>query len=119
MSRFRYGRDPLCATACACYAANRWLIPVAMKGIFLRGYLADLLLIPASLPFVLWLQRYVGLRTADSRPNWREIGLHLLVWSIAAEWVAPHLFARATGDVWDVAAYGVGALVSGLIWQFG
>jgi hypothetical protein len=40
------------------------------------------------------------------------------VWSVAAEVVAPHFFAPATGDVWDVAAYAGGALVSGLIWQF-
>lgn len=44
--------------------------------------------------------------------------MHWAVWSVAAEVVVPHFFARATGDVWDVAAYAGGALVSGLIWQF-
>ena len=43
----------------------------------------------------------------------------MAVWSVAAELVAPHLFTRATGDPWDVAAYAGGALISGLIWQIG
>ena len=119
MNKFRYACDPLCLAACACYAANRWLVPLALKGIFLRGYFADTLLIPAALPLMLWLQRRLGLRRVDSRPQWREILLHLVVWSVAAELVAPHLFTRATGDPWDVAAYAGGALVSGLLWQLG
>lgn len=116
MKRFRYARDPLCLLACAGYGLNRWLLPLAWKGWFLRGYFADTLLIPAALPLILWVQRRTGLRTADLRPDWREILLHLVMWSVAAELVAPHLFARATGDPWDVAAYTGGALISGLIW---
>lgn len=119
MNRFRYARDPLCVVACVCYAANRWFVPLALKGIFLRSYFADTLLIPAALPLMLWLHRRLGLRAADSRPHWSEIFLHVAVWSVAAELVAPHLFARATGDPWDVAAYAGGALLSGLIWQHG
>lgn len=119
MNRFRYARDPLCLAACAFYGVNRWLVPLALKGIFLRGYFADTLLIPAAMPLVLWVQRRTGLRTTDLRPDWREITLHFVVWSVAAELIAPHLFVRATGDPWDVAAYAGGALVSGLIWQFG
>ena len=117
MKRFGYARDPVCAIACACYATNRWLVPFALKGLFLRGYFADCLLIPAALPLMLWVQRRLGLRTDDHRPRWGEIFLHLVVWSVAAEVVAPHLFARATGDSWDVAAYASGAFLSGLIWQ--
>jgi membrane-associated PAP2 superfamily phosphatase len=119
MTGFRYARDPLCMAACACYAMNRWLVPLALKGFFLRNYFADALLIPAALPLILWVQRRTGLRTADARPNWREILLHLTVWSVAAEVVAPHLFSRATGDPWDVVAYAGGALLSGLVWQLG
>ena len=117
MKRFAYARDPLCLAACACYGANRWLIPLALKGFFLRCYFADCLLIPAALPLMLWLQRRLGLRHTDARPEWREILLHVAVWSVAAELVAPHLFAHATGDPWDVAAYAGGALVSGVLWQ--
>lgn len=118
MKRFRYVGDPLCLLACTGYGLNRWLVPAAVRGWFLRGYFNDLLLIPAALPLVLWLQRRGGLRSADNRPDWREIGLHLAVWSFAAEIVAPYLFTRAVGDPWNVAAYAGGALLSGLIWQW-
>lgn len=117
MKRFRYACDPLCRLACAGYVLNRWLVPLALKGWFLRGYFNDLLLIPAALPLILWVHRRSGLRSADTRPGWREIGLHLAAWSVAAELIAPHLFTRAIGDPWDVAAYAGGALLSGLIWQ--
>lgn len=119
MNRFRYACDPVCLIACACYAANRWLTPVALKGVFLQYYFSDTLLIPAALPCMLWIHRRVGLRRHDVRPGWREILLHLAVWSFAAEVIAPHLFARAVGDPLDVAAYAGGAILSGLIWQFG
>lgn len=119
MNRFRYARDPVCLAACAGYALNRWLVPPAFKGYFLRNYFADTLLIPAALPLMLWLHQQLGLRPAGARPRWSEILLHVAVWSVAAELIAPHLFARATGDPWDVAAYTGGALVSDLIWQLG
>lgn len=117
MNRFRYARDPVCVAACACYAVNRWLVPLALKGVFLRSYFADTLLIPAALPLLLWVQHKLGLRPANARPAWGEIFLHAAVWSVAAELVAPHLFSRAHGDPWDIAAYAGGALLSGLIWQ--
>ena len=119
MKRFRYALDPVCMVACAGYGLNRWLVPLALKGFFLRNYFADTLLIPAALPLMLWLHSRLGLRPADSRPRWSEILLHVVVWSVAAELIAPHLFTRATGDPWDVAAYAGGALISGLIWQIG
>jgi hypothetical protein len=119
MKRFGYARDPVCVVACAGYATNRWLLPAALRGAFMRNYFSDLLLIPAALPLVLWLHRRIGLRPADTKPQWSEIFLHVAVWSVAAEVIAPHLFARATGDPWDVAAYTGGAIVSGLIWRLG
>ena len=119
MKRFRYVRDPLCLAACLGYGVNRWLLPLALKGVFLRNYFDDTLLIPAALPLMLWLHQRLGLRPRDARPQWPEIALHLLIWSVAAELIAPHLFARATGDPWDVVAYSAGALVSGLVWQLG
>ena len=119
MKRFGYARDPVCVVACTCYAANRWLLPAALRGAFMRNYFSDVLLIPAALPLVLWLHRECGLRPADAKPQWSEIGLHLVAWSVAAELLAPHVFARATGDPLDVAAYTGGAIVSGLIWWLG
>jgi hypothetical protein len=116
LKRFRYSADPLCLMAATCYAANRWLVPAALKGVFLRGYFADLLLIPAALPVMLWLQRRFGLRSHDAPPTLREVWVHVLVWSVAAEGVAPFLFGRATGDWWDVAAYASGAVVALSFW---
>jgi len=116
VSRFRYLLDPLCLAAIAAYALNRWAIPAADKGPFLQGYFSDLLLIPAALPLMLWLQRRLRLRAGAGSPNGREILFHLLVWSAAAEWVGPHLFSRATGDLWDVLAYSAGALVAACWW---
>ena len=118
MSRFRYALDPVCLAACAAYAANRWLVPWEVKGVFLRDYFNDTLLIPAALPLILWVHQKLKWRQSETRPTWAEILLHWAVWSVAAELVAPHFFARATGDVRDVVAYAGGAIVAGLIWQF-
>ena len=119
MRRFRYALDPLCVAACTGYAANRWLLPHAIKGVFLKNYFADTLLIPAALPLILWVHQRLALRPAGAKPSWSEILLHWGIWSVATEVIAPHLFARATGDPWDVIAYGGGALLSGLIWHVG
>lgn len=116
MKKYGYGRDPVCLTACTLYAANRWALPAALSGPFLRNHFNDLLLIPAALPLVLWVQRRLRLRTTDAPPDWREVLMHLVVWSVAAEIVGPHLFARATGDIWDVAAYATGAVVATVFW---
>lgn len=117
MNRFRYLFDPLCLAACALYALNRFWLRPEFGGSFLGGTFNDLLLIPAGLPVVLWLQRRLGLRSYDTRPRWREIALHLGAWAIAAEAIMPHLLARATGDWLDLAAYAAGAIVAGLWWQ--
>ena len=117
MKRFAYIRDPLCLGACFLYVLNRaWLRP-RLGGAFLSGHFNDLLLIPAALPWALWLQRRLGLRPDDHSPRWREIGLHLVAWTLAAEAVMPHLTARATADGWDAVAYAAGAVVSGWWWQ--
>lgn len=119
MKRFGYLRDPLCLGACALYALNRWWLRGLIGGTFLRGHFNDLLLIPAALPLVLWVQRRIGVRADDRTPRWGEIALHVAVWSFAAEWVMPHLTTRATGDWLDVAAYATGALVAGVWWHDG
>jgi hypothetical protein len=117
LSRFRYALDPLCVAATACYAGNRWLLPADIKGLFLNGYFSDLLLLPAALPLLLWLQRRLGLRLHDSPPSGAEVGLHVIAWSITAEVIAPLLFARATADWWDTVAYLVGGVIAWLFWS--
>lgn len=118
MKRFGYALDPLCVIACGLYALNRWWLRQYVGGPFLHGYFNDLLLIPAALPFLLWLQRKIGVRDNDGRPRWREIALHLAVWSFVAEAVMPHLNHHTTGDWRDVIAYTVGALAAGAWWQW-
>ena len=119
MKRFGYLRDPLCVVACVLYVVNRGWLRGHLGGAFLRGHFNDLLLIPAALPLVLWLQRRLGVRPDDRSPRWGEIALHVAVWSFAAEWLMPHLTARATGDWRDVVAYSVGAVVAGCWWHGG
>ena len=117
MKHYGYARDPVCVIACACYGANRWVLPAALRGAFMRNYFDDVLLIPAALPLVLWLHARLGLRPAGAKPRWSEILLHVIVWSVAAEVIAPHLLSRATGDPWDAVAYASGAFAAGLIWR--
>jgi hypothetical protein len=119
VKRFGYWRDPLCLVACGLYVLNRAWLRQHVGGEFLTGYFNDLLLIPAALPLLLWLQRRLGVRADDQRPQWREIGLHLAVWAFIAEAIMPRLATHAVGDWRDVVAYSAGALASGVWWQLG
>lgn len=119
VKRFGYALDPLCLVACGLYLANRLWLRAELGGEFLTGYFNDLLLIPAALPFLLWVQRRIGVRPHDARPRWGEIALHAGVWAIVAEGVMPFLAAHATGDWRDVVAYGTGAVAAGCWWQSG
>ncbi len=116
MKPFGYGRDPLCLTACALYALNRWGLQPHTASRFLRGQFDDLLLIPCALPWVLWLQRHLGLRAQDAPPGFGEVAFHLVVWSLLFELIGPHLM-RVTGDPLDVLAYAVGAILALAWWQ--
>jgi ubiquinone/menaquinone biosynthesis C-methylase UbiE len=104
-------------SACWLYGANRWLIAPACEWPFLREHFNDLLLIPAALPLILGLQRWVGLRKHDAPPSLSEVFGHLFIWSLISELVGPHVFARSVGDVLDVLAYSTGALVAGVWWN--
>ncbi len=117
MRRFRYWREPVCLAACVAYAANRWLLkPFIAAGPFIHGHFADLLLIPAALPLVLWLQRRLGWRTHDGPPGAGEVILHLAVWAVIAEVAGPLITHKGTADWRDVAAYCAGAAVCYVWW---
>ena len=116
MKRFRYGLDPLCIFGCAAYALNRWVIKPHTMSAFLHGQFNDLFLIPCALPFVLWVHRFLGLRTHDAPPTAGEIVLHLGIWSVLFEVLGPHLM-RVTGDIRDVASYCAGALMAFVWWR--
>jgi hypothetical protein len=115
--RFRYWGDTLFLSAALGYGLNRWTIKPLVSSSFLRGHFNDLLLIPAALPVVLFVQRITGLRSDDGMPSWSEIGLHLVVWSVICEFIGPFWLHRGTADLWDVAAYVAGGLAAGMWWN--
>jgi ubiquinone/menaquinone biosynthesis C-methylase UbiE len=114
---FRYALDPLCLSACVLYAINRWLVEPVCSWPFLHQHFGDVLLIPAALPPILGLQRWAGLRNHDRAPTTSEIFGHLLIWSLVAEALGPRLFSWTVGDVLDVLAYALGALIAGAWWH--
>lgn len=117
MRVFRYAADPVCLLSWLCYALNRWVVAPASGSPFLQGTFNDLLLIPAALPPVLWLQRRLGWRNHDGVPTAGEIAGHWLGWSLVCEVLGPLLFPWAAADWRDVVAYGIGALAAGLWWH--
>lgn len=117
MRSFGYWRDRLCLAASAAYGVNRWILKPVVVSPFLHGHFADLLLIPAALPVVLWIQRLAGWRTHDLAPTWWEVGSHVTIWSVICEWVGPVLLHRGTADAWDVVAYAVGGVAAWWWWR--
>jgi hypothetical protein len=117
MKQFGYLHDPLFLAAASAYALNRFLLKPLLPAPFLHGYFNDLLLIPAALPVVLWLQRVVGLRERNHAPSWLEMLLHLAVWSVVCELIGPHWLHHGTADVWDIVAYAVGGAAACLWWN--
>ncbi len=107
----------MCLVACAAYVLNRWLLKPGFDAAFLHGTFNDLLLIPAALPWVLWVQHKLGWRPSKTFPTPGEIVGHLLVWSVIAEGIMPLLNPRFTADWWDVVAYAAGAAVAAVLWR--
>lgn len=118
MSRFGYLRDRLFLAAVAGYALNRWLLKPHFASTFLHGHFNDLLLIPAALPVVLWIQRQVCWRTYDRPPTWTEMFSHLAIWSVICEFVGPFWLHHGTADWWDMAAYAVGGVAACAWWNW-
>ena len=113
---FQYVRDSLFLGCICLYASNRWLLGPHTHSLFFRGYFDDILLIPCALPPLLLMQRLLHLRKHDRTPEKGEILLYLALWSVLFEWIGPHWIARATGDIWDVIAYSVGAVIAAWWW---
>jgi len=117
VKRFRYLRDGLFLICCSLYVLNRWVIKPHTHNTFLLFHFNDLLLMPAALPVLLWMQRGLRLRITDEPPTWNEIALYTVFWSILFEVIGPHLLRRATGDPWDVVVYFIGGIGAGLWWN--
>ncbi len=114
---FRYLQDELFLAACVLYAVNRWIVKPHVHNPFLLYHFNDLLLIPCALPPLLAIQRRLRLRDHDRMPQFGEIGLYFLVWSVLFELIGPHLMRGAIGDPLDVVAYAVGAVMAGIWWH--
>lgn len=99
------------------YAANRWMIKPHLTSGFMHDHFNDLLLIPAALPLVLWVQRKLAWRDHDRPPTGSEIILHLVVWTLLCEVIGPRFVAHATADWRDAVAYAVGAAIAGGWWN--
>src|SRR5918997_499116 len=116
---FRYLRDRLFLTSVALYALNRWVVKPSLPAgeVFFSGYFNDLLVIPCALPPLLLLHRRLRLRHTDAPPTASEVAVHLAVWSVFFEVLAPALVRAARSDAWDVVAYCAGGLLSWLVWN--
>jgi hypothetical protein len=117
MRQFRYLRDPLFLVGCLAYATNRWLIKPHCPTGFFHSQFNDCWLIPCALPPVLWLHRRLGLRQNDAVPQFSEITLHVIFWSVLFEWIGPHFVKHTTGDPADALAYAIGGLVAAAWWH--
>ena len=99
------------------YALNRWVARPNLTSPFLHNHFNDLLLIPAALPWVLWVHQRFGWRGADTPPTGWEVTLHLGIWSAICEGLGPHFFHHGIADPGDVMAYAVGGAVSWWWWR--
>jgi len=111
--KFRYAADPLCIAAVAIYVIQRWIFSHPA----LRGWFSDVLFLPAAIPIFLWMERKFGLRMHDRKPSLAEVGGLFLVWSLAAEGIAPLLFQHCTADPLDIVAYAAGGLFAWFWWS--
>jgi hypothetical protein len=127
MKRFGYLHDRLFGCSLAVYAINRLAIRPHLAGYFqahlpwvwpfLHSHLDDLLLMPAALPVVLWLQRLTGLRKHDQPPGWGEMFGHLAIWSVMCKIVGPFHYHIGVADPWDVLFFAGGGVAACLWWH--
>jgi len=127
MNRFRYLQDRLFQVSLLTYAVNRIFILPHLAGFFhthlhwawpfLHSHLDDLLLLPAALPVVLWLQRLAGLRPHDRPPEWREMFFHLAIWSVMSKLVGPFVLKIGVADPQDVLFFAAGGIAACLWWN--
>ncbi len=125
--KFRYLHDHLFIFALAAYALNRLLIRphlgwffhshAAWLWPFLHSHFDDLLLMPAALPVILWLQRLLNLRRHDHPPGWLEMFAHLALWSIMCKIVGPLYLHIGVADPWDLLFFAGGGIAACLWWN--
>jgi hypothetical protein len=127
MKTFGYLRDRLFGFSLAVYALNRLVVQPHLAGTFhshlpwawafLHSHLDDLLLMPAALPVVLWVQGLLGLRLQAQPPGWREMFAHLVIWSVMCKIVGPLYCHIGVADPWDVLFFAAGGSAACWWWN--
>jgi len=127
MKPFGYLHDRLFGFSLAAYALNRLVVLPHLAGIlrphlpwawlFLHSHFDDLILMPAALPVVLWIQRLTGLRSHDRPPGWLEMLSHLLVWSVMCKIVGPFYCHIGVADPSDILFFAAGGFAACLWWN--
>jgi len=127
MNRFGFLHDRLFGFSLAAYAVNRLVVLPHLAGFlhshlhwawpFLHSHFDDLLLMPAALPVVLWIQRLLGLRKDDRPPSWPEMFFHLFVWSVMCKIIGPFYFHIGVADPWDILFFAAGGSAACLWWN--
>ena len=127
MRRFGYLHDRLFCVALTAYVFNRLVVRPHLSHFFqghfhwawpfLHSHLDDLLLMPAALPIVLWLQRLGGLRQHDRPPGWGEMFLHLAIWSVMCKIIGPLFLNVGVADPLDVLFFAAGGIGACLWWH--
>jgi len=127
MNRFGYLEDRLCQLALAAYALNRLVLLPHLAGFlqshtpwawpFLHSHFDDLLMMPAALPVILWIQRRTGLRRHDRPPSWLAMSAHLAVWTVMSKLVGPFWLHHGVADIWDVPFFIAGGIGACLWWR--
>lgn len=129
MSGFGYLQDRLFLSSLSAYALNR-LVILPRFGVFvhsqfpwswrfLHGHLDDLLMMPAALPVVLWIQRQLKWRTHHGPPGWGEMAGHLLIWSVMCKLIGPYFLHIGVADPWDLVCFAVGGFSACAWWKYG
>ncbi|MEZ4886113.1 MAG: hypothetical protein R3E32_15365 [Chitinophagales bacterium] len=103
-------RCPLFILACFLFIFNQFLESQQIFLPYIHAYLDDLLCFPIVLTIILFL-----LREIYQNPNYRftplQIVFALAYFSLAFEVVLPYFSANYRGDILDVVAYVVGAVI--------
>ena len=118
--QYPYLRDPLFLVSLVLYCANRWIAKPWFPNTISRCYFNDLICIPFWVPIMLFVMRVLKLRPATAPPQWHEILIPLLLWSVVFELIAPqtHMFRGiAFTDYADILCYASGALIAALFWR--
>jgi hypothetical protein len=119
--RFHYLRDPLFLFCVATYFINRLVLKRVWTEGFVHEHLNDVICIPFWVPIMLFIQKWVGLRTFDGPPRAGEIIIPLVIWSWVFEIILPEMevFGDAcVADYLDVLSYACGALIAAIFWRF-